>query len=149
MGTTIKRRLEDGYEPIPKKVKSGMRKTKLFTDKILVESKQYSDEVTKKLNNLKNIIKEIKPEESGDNIYKCNICGREFPFKSHLKRHLRYHKTLKRPTECIVCGMNFLRNDEGLRRSHRQNPETLWTECCYRTLQKYVFQRSLLKSKPK
>ena len=47
----------------------------------------------------------------GDKPFTCEICGRSFSQKNHLKRHHMIH-TGERPFPCEVCGRSFYRKDK-------------------------------------
>ncbi|XP_042343946.1 zinc finger protein 660-like [Plectropomus leopardus] len=46
--------------------------------------------------------------QTGKKSFKCDTCGKDFAFKSHLVRHLRVH-TGEKPYSCEICGRRFSR----------------------------------------
>lgn len=45
-----------------------------------------------------------------ENWFICNLCGKSYKRKDHLKRHLAFHSG-ERHFSCSVCGKRFLRAD--------------------------------------
>ena len=49
---------------------------------------------------------EPQPPMSDKGSAKCGVCGKEFPLKCHLRRHMVVHQGLKRYS-CAICGNSF------------------------------------------
>ena len=54
--------------------------------------------------------------EKGKKIFPCMICGKVFPTKFKLDRHMMIH-TGEKPYSCDVCGKRF--NQKGNLKSHQ------------------------------
>ncbi|CAH0550445.1 unnamed protein product [Brassicogethes aeneus] len=51
-------------------------------------------------------------KHKGNKPHKCNICPKQYNFKSDLNRHMFVHyKTKVKPYNCTTCGKGFLRKD--------------------------------------
>lgn len=50
------------------------------------------------------------PTQREGNGFDCNVCGKSYKQKGHLKRHYAIHSGTK-PFCCPVCGKNFTRKD--------------------------------------
>lgn len=47
---------------------------------------------------------------SAEECPECNVCGKRFQTKHHLRRHMTMHSTAK-PFACSICGTRFKRKD--------------------------------------
>ncbi|XP_071527817.1 zinc finger protein 711-like [Panulirus ornatus] len=59
------------------------------------------------LTNLATKVHQTQVLQACESQYMCRVCGKNFPFPSHMRRHLRTH-TGERPYACPVCPQRFV-----------------------------------------
>lgn len=81
-----------------------------------------------------------------ENLYICNVCGREFNQKSHLTVHNLLHGKGKKTFECIYCGKIYGRKHELSIHIVNDHEAIPWTEWLF---QYYVVQPWIIWAKEK
>lgn len=108
----LKRKIVRKKLKISPKLKMTLRKG---NRKVNVFMNRHKDSIRKK-KKITKIHTEQSTEETGDekteklkNEFKCDICNKQFPFRSHLKRHLNKHTGAKLYS-CEFCEQKFVNN---------------------------------------